>query len=127
MRISMTAIVVVVIFAVLLFGAKRLPDLARSLGQSMRILKSEAKAMRSDGAEEDAAATPPPAPRVDGGSATTRPGPSRPLRVPRAPPARWPSPPPGRPRPTATARTECGARDERDHGGPSTGGPRRTS
>ncbi|MFD7833242.1 Sec-independent protein translocase subunit TatA [Kitasatospora sp. NPDC059803] len=71
MRISMTAIVVVVIFAVLLFGAKRLPDLARSLGQSMRILKSETKAMRSDGAEEDAAATPPPAPRVDGGSATT--------------------------------------------------------
>ncbi|MEV7774216.1 Sec-independent protein translocase subunit TatA [Kitasatospora sp. NPDC086791] len=71
MRISMTAIVVVVVFAVLLFGAKRLPDLARSLGKSMRILKSEARAMRSDGAEEGDAATPPPAAQVDGGPATT--------------------------------------------------------
>ncbi|MFE7393847.1 Sec-independent protein translocase subunit TatA [Streptomyces sp. NPDC057582] len=37
-------IILVVVF--LLFGAKRLPDMARSLGQSMRILKSETKAMR---------------------------------------------------------------------------------
>ncbi|MEU9074697.1 Sec-independent protein translocase subunit TatA [Kitasatospora sp. NPDC004745] len=69
MRISMTAIVVVAVFAVLLFGAKRLPDLARSLGQSMRILKSEAKAMRSDGESAD---TPAPAPQqVDGAAART--------------------------------------------------------
>ncbi|RKT18782.1 TatA/E family protein of Tat protein translocase [Streptomyces sp. 1114.5] len=49
MRISMTAIVVIVVVAIVLFGAKRLPEVARSLGQSLRILKSEAKAMRSDG------------------------------------------------------------------------------
>ncbi|MEE1785427.1 Sec-independent protein translocase subunit TatA [Streptomyces sp. SP17BM10] len=67
MRISMTAIVVVVVIAIVLFGAKRLPDLARSLGQSMRILKSEAKAMRSDGEAEQ----PAPAPSVDGGAAKT--------------------------------------------------------
>ncbi len=30
----------------LLFGAKRLPDAARSLGRSMRIFKSEVKEMR---------------------------------------------------------------------------------
>jgi TatA/E family protein of Tat protein translocase len=31
-----------------LFGAKRLPDSARSLGRSMRIFKSEMKEMKAD-------------------------------------------------------------------------------
>ncbi|MFH8382182.1 Sec-independent protein translocase subunit TatA [Kitasatospora sp. NPDC018058] len=64
MRLSVTAIVVIVVFAIVLFGSKRLPDLARSLGQSLRILKSETKAMRSDGASDGSA--PAAAPRVDG-------------------------------------------------------------
>ena len=34
--------------AILLFGAKRLPDSARSLGRSMRILKAETKGLRED-------------------------------------------------------------------------------
>ncbi|MEV7780352.1 Sec-independent protein translocase subunit TatA [Kitasatospora sp. NPDC088351] len=72
MRISPTAILVVVVLAILLFGAKRLPDLARSLGQSMRILKSETKAMRSDGAaDEGAPAQPAPAVSVESGAAKT--------------------------------------------------------
>ncbi|WP_406196793.1 Sec-independent protein translocase subunit TatA [Kitasatospora sp. NBC_01560] len=72
MRPSMTAILVVAVFAILLFGAKRLPDLARSLGQSMRILKSEAKAMKSDGAQDGAESVPPAAPAVtDSGAART--------------------------------------------------------
>lgn len=33
---------------VLLFGAKRLPDTARSLGRSMRILKAETKGLHDD-------------------------------------------------------------------------------
>jgi len=33
---------------VLLFGSKKLPDAARSLGRSMRIFKSETKGLRSD-------------------------------------------------------------------------------
>ena len=33
---------------VLLFGAKRLPDAARSLGRSMRIFKAETKGLRGD-------------------------------------------------------------------------------
>ncbi|MFJ7907574.1 Sec-independent protein translocase subunit TatA [Kitasatospora sp. NPDC096204] len=71
MRISMTAIVVIVVLAIVLFGAKRLPDLARSLGKSMRILKSEAQAMRSDGeSEQPAQPAPAPAP-VDGGAGKT--------------------------------------------------------
>ncbi len=39
-------IVVVVVF--LLFGAKRMPDTARSLGKSLRILKSETRALKED-------------------------------------------------------------------------------
>ncbi|MFD9304875.1 Sec-independent protein translocase subunit TatA [Streptomyces sp. NPDC060048] len=45
-------LIVAVIF--LLFGAKKLPDMARSLGKSARILKSEAKAMKKEGEAEDA-------------------------------------------------------------------------
>jgi sec-independent protein translocase protein TatA len=35
---------VVILVAALLFGAKRLPDAARSIGQSARILKAELRA-----------------------------------------------------------------------------------
>lgn len=38
----------------LVFGSKKLPDTARALGKSLRILKSEARAMR----EEDATHSP---------------------------------------------------------------------
>ena len=33
---------------VLLFGAKKLPDMARSIGQSARVFKGEMKGMKSD-------------------------------------------------------------------------------
>lgn len=39
---------IVAIVFVLLFGAKRLPDGARSLGRSLRIFKSEIKSMNDD-------------------------------------------------------------------------------
>jgi sec-independent protein translocase protein TatA len=42
-------LLVIVLVVVVLFGAKRLPDMARSLGKSARILKSEAKAMKNEG------------------------------------------------------------------------------
>ncbi|MDG4864450.1 Sec-independent protein translocase subunit TatA [Streptomyces sp. T-3] len=44
-------IVLIIAVILLLFGAKKLPDMARSLGKSARILKSEAKAMKKDGEE----------------------------------------------------------------------------
>ncbi|MBN9634033.1 Sec-independent protein translocase subunit TatA [Mycolicibacterium sp. HS_4_1] len=44
-------LIVIAVF-VLLFGAKKLPDAARSLGKSMRIFKSELKEMQSDGSGE---------------------------------------------------------------------------
>lgn len=45
-------LIVIAVF-VLLFGAKKLPDAARSLGKSMRIFKSEIKEMQSDGKPDD--------------------------------------------------------------------------
>jgi TatA/E family protein of Tat protein translocase len=41
-------IIVLLIVILVLFGAKRLPDSARSLGRSMRIFKSEMKEMKTD-------------------------------------------------------------------------------
>ena len=45
-------ILLLLIVVVILFGAKRLPDSARSLGKSMRIFKSEMKEMKNDDIEE---------------------------------------------------------------------------
>lgn len=59
--------VIVIAVFVLLFGAKKLPDAARSLGKSMRIFKSEIKEMQADSKSDtreardsDAAGTTPP-------------------------------------------------------------------
>ncbi|MER7755835.1 Sec-independent protein translocase subunit TatA [Kitasatospora sp. NPDC097643] len=57
-------LLVVLAVVVLLFGSKKLPDMARGLGKSMRILKAETAAMREDdppaGASPSAAASPSP-------------------------------------------------------------------
>ena len=45
-------IIVLVLVVLLLFGAPKLPGLARSIGQSMRIFRSEVKTMKTEGAEE---------------------------------------------------------------------------
>ncbi len=47
-RLGAPEIILILVVIVLLFGAKKLPDMARSLGKSARILKSEAKAMKKD-------------------------------------------------------------------------------
>ena len=41
-----------------LFGAKRLPDSARSLGRAMRIFKAETHGLHDDGKEDDSQAAP---------------------------------------------------------------------
>ncbi|MCV7433831.1 Sec-independent protein translocase subunit TatA [Mycolicibacterium bacteremicum] len=64
---------IVIAAFILLFGAKKLPDAARSLGKSMRIFKSEIKEMQADGndkpstplTEGTAPATPVSSERVD--------------------------------------------------------------
>jgi sec-independent protein translocase protein TatA len=47
-RLGPTEIILILVVIILLFGAKKLPDMARALGKSARILKSEAKAMKDD-------------------------------------------------------------------------------
>jgi sec-independent protein translocase protein TatA len=54
---------IIVAVLLLLFGAKRLPDMARSVGQSARVFKGEMKGMKADdeSAKPDAPADPPAA------------------------------------------------------------------
>lgn len=42
-------IVIILGVLVLLFGARKLPDMARSIGQSARVFKGEMKGLREDG------------------------------------------------------------------------------
>jgi sec-independent protein translocase protein TatA len=68
-------LIILVLLVVLLFGAKRLPDAARSIGKSMKIFKAETKDLAGDKAasHEDAEpvetkqipATPAPAAATD--------------------------------------------------------------
>ena len=94
-------IVVLVVVILLLFGAKRLPDLAKSVGQSMKIFKREIKDLTTD--------APAPVP------------PASPSTAPAAPPVTQPAPPvaqaPVAPQPEPTAPTP---QDQAGESGPST-------
>lgn len=56
-KIGVPEILLILVVVIVLFGAKKLPDMARSLGRSARILKSEAKAMKKDGGDGDTSST----------------------------------------------------------------------
>lgn len=73
-------ILILVLIILLLFGAKRLPDVARGLGRSLRILKSETREMQADGTTDAPAA-------VDAGTTQAA------APLPPAPPAADPAPP----------------------------------
>ncbi|MDF3302499.1 Sec-independent protein translocase subunit TatA [Streptomyces tropicalis] len=55
-------LLILVAVVVLIFGSKKLPDTARALGKSLRILKSETKAMKDDGASNEPRPEPEPEP-----------------------------------------------------------------
>jgi sec-independent protein translocase protein TatA len=48
-------VLIVAVVVLVLFGSKKLPDAARSLGRSMRILKSEVSKIHDDDNPEDSA------------------------------------------------------------------------
>jgi TatA/E family protein of Tat protein translocase len=50
-------ILLLLLVLVILFGAKRLPDSAKSLGKSMRIFKSEMKEMKEESTDPDKGST----------------------------------------------------------------------
>ena len=45
--------VLILAVVILLFGARKLPDLARSTGRAIRIFKSETKALREDDKDDE--------------------------------------------------------------------------
>lgn len=47
-------IVIIIVAVVILFGWRRLPDMARSVGQSLRVFKSEVTDNNSNGQNRDA-------------------------------------------------------------------------
>ena len=60
-------IAIIAILLIVLFGAKKLPHAARSLGQSMRILKTEVQGLH----EDETAPGPGPSAQAPGGSGAT--------------------------------------------------------
>jgi sec-independent protein translocase protein TatA len=54
---------IIIAVLLLLFGAKRLPDMARSIGQSARVFKGEMKGLKSD--EESGKAAEPASDKSD--------------------------------------------------------------
>ena len=64
-------VLIVILVGILVFGSSRLPGAARSLGQSMRILKAEAKGMKDD--EQRSAEGHAPAPKQLPESSTDQP------------------------------------------------------
>ncbi len=50
-------ILILILVVLILFGWKKLPDVARSLGRSMRIFKSEVEEMKNDGKTTPSAAS----------------------------------------------------------------------
>jgi sec-independent protein translocase protein TatA len=52
-------IAIIAVVILVLFGSKKLPDAARSLGRSLRILKTEVKGLHDDDDKPATATTPP--------------------------------------------------------------------
>lgn len=48
MNIGWMEILIILLVVIVLFGAAKLPELARSMGRSMRIFKSEMKEMKNE-------------------------------------------------------------------------------
>ena len=59
-NISAWHVIIVLVVVLLLFGANRLPGLAKSIGQSMKIFKNEVKDLTDDGHRTPDATTPDP-------------------------------------------------------------------
>jgi sec-independent protein translocase protein TatA len=53
MRLEGWHLIIIIVLALVLFAAPKLPGMARSLGQSMRIFKSEVREMKKDGKSDD--------------------------------------------------------------------------
>ncbi len=68
LNLGTTELIVILVIVLLLFGAKRLPDLARGLGKSIQEFKKAAKEAENDIRQsiEEQPKTPPPASKPSG-------------------------------------------------------------
>jgi sec-independent protein translocase protein TatA len=66
-------VLIVAVVLIVLFGSKKLPDAARSLGRSMRILKTEVSSIHAD---ESGSAAEAPGTQVPPGQLTATPAPA---------------------------------------------------
>jgi sec-independent protein translocase protein TatA len=81
-------LILVLVVLVVLFGSKKLPDAARSLGRSLRIFKAETKGLRGDDAQAIEAS-----PTAAQAEVTQTPA-TQPAAQPTVPPAPQPAPEP---------------------------------
>ena len=56
MKFTPTHIVVLLVLVLLIFGSSKLPDIARSVGQSMKVFKKEVKELRDEDDDKKPAA-----------------------------------------------------------------------
>jgi sec-independent protein translocase protein TatA len=66
--------IVLLVVVLLLFGSSRLPGLAKSVGQSMKIFKKEVKDLREDRSDADGSSAGNAADNAPGASTTTTTG-----------------------------------------------------
>ena len=59
-NLRLQEILLILLVVLLLFGAKRLPELARSVGKSLKIFKSEVKDLSKDDTSSTSGSTPRP-------------------------------------------------------------------
>ncbi|PJJ65434.1 Sec-independent protein translocase subunit TatA [Compostimonas suwonensis] len=71
-------LIIILAVVLLLFGSTKLPALSRSIGQSMRIFRSETKAMKSDEAHAEQARPDSTSSDASGGDLATPPKEPRP-------------------------------------------------
>ena len=55
MKFTPTHIVLLLVLVLLVFGSSKLPDIALSVGQSMKVFKKEVKELRDDDSKESQA------------------------------------------------------------------------
>jgi sec-independent protein translocase protein TatA len=79
--LSVTHWIIIAVVLVVLFGSKKLPDAARGLGRSLRILKSEVKEMNNDDAPAPAATVETPA-QLPAPAPLAQPAPQQPAAAP---------------------------------------------
>lgn len=85
MRLQFWHILIIVLVIVILFGAKRLPDVASSVGKSLKIFKKEVSELREDtdiyspgGSTPGSVPPPTSSTPVDGSQSPQETGPTRP-------------------------------------------------